>query len=167
MKVALINGNGGVGKDTFIQICQKEYSKDKIWNISTVDLVKEAAKILGWNGEKDERSRKFLSDLKDLSEDYSNLSEKYISKVIEEAKTTQKVEVIFVHVREPEQIKKLKEEFNAVTLLIKNNRVKQIETNHADKDVENFNYNFVIENNGSIIELTEKAVKFLKEIGVL
>ena len=35
-------------------------------NISSVDKVKEAAKVLaGWNGEKDEKSRKFLSDLKD------------------------------------------------------------------------------------------------------
>ena len=61
-EIVVINGSVGVGKDTFVQFCA-EYAP--IMNISSVDKVKEAAKVLaGWNGEKDEKSRKFLSDLK-------------------------------------------------------------------------------------------------------
>ena len=64
-EIVVINGSGGVGKDTFVQFCN-EYTP--IMNISSVDKVKEAAKVLaGWNGEKDEKSRKFLSDLKELN----------------------------------------------------------------------------------------------------
>ena len=50
-RIIIINGSGGVGKDTFVEYCS-EFTNVK--NISSVDKVKEAAKILvGWNGEKD------------------------------------------------------------------------------------------------------------------
>ena len=43
---------GGSGKDTFVEFCAK-YAK--VMNISSVDKVKEAAKILvGWDEIKDE-----------------------------------------------------------------------------------------------------------------
>ena len=49
-RVVIINGGGGSGKDTFVEFCAKHA---KVINISSVDKVKEAAKILvGWNGEK-------------------------------------------------------------------------------------------------------------------
>ena len=74
--VVIINGTGGVGKDTFIDFCGEIV---KIMNVSAVDKVKEAAKILvGWNGEKDEISRKLLSELKRLSIDYNDAPTKYI-----------------------------------------------------------------------------------------
>lgn len=171
MKIVIINGSAGVGKDTFVQICQKEYSKGQIENISTVDLIKTAAKILGWNEVKDERGRKFLSDLKDLACNYSNLSSEYLKKKIKDYKklenTKYRVDIIFYHCREPEEIDKLKEEFSATTLLIKNNRIKQVESNHADKNVENYKYDYIIENNSGILDLTRKAVDFLHNVGVL
>lgn len=140
--------------------------KDKILNISTVDLIKQAAKILGWNEQKDEKGRKFLSNLKDLATEYSDLSVSYISKTILQAQEDG-TEAIFVHCREPEELARLKERFDAITLLIKNNRVKPIESNHADRDIEQYEYDFVIENNEGLLELTKKAADFIKEIGVL
>ena len=54
--IVIINGTGGAGKDTFVSFCSEFV---KVLNVSSVDKVKEAAKILvGWNGEKDEVSRK-------------------------------------------------------------------------------------------------------------
>lgn len=140
--------------------------KDKILNISTVDLVKQAAKILGWDGQKDEKGRKFLSDLKDLATGYSDLSVSYISGTILQAQED-RAEIIFVHCREPQELTQLKERFDAVTLLIKNNRVKPIESNHADRDIEKYEYDFTIDNNEGILELTKKAALFLEEVGVL
>lgn len=166
MKIILINGAGGVGKDTFVEICQRMMDKDKILNISTVDFIKQAAKILGWNEQKDEKGRKFLSDLKDLATEYSDLSVSYISKTILQAQEDG-TEAIFVHCREPKELARLKKRFNAITLLIKNNRVKPIESNHADRDIEQYEYDFIIENNEGLLELTKKAADFIKEIGVL
>ena len=166
MKIILINGAGGVGKDTFVEICQRMVGESKILNISTIDIIKEAATTLGWDGNKDERGRKFLSDLKDLATNYSDLSTKYIKETISKAKNNG-AEAIFVHCREPEELGRLQDIFNATTLLIKNKRVKPIESNHADRNVENFFYDYTIDNNDGILELTRKAADFLHEVGVL
>ena len=69
--VIIINGKGGVGKDTFIQLCQN-YSDD-IVNISSVDFVKEVAHFCGWQGEKDVSARKFLSDIKDALTNWKDI----------------------------------------------------------------------------------------------
>ena len=132
-EIVVINGSGGVGKDTFVQFCG-EYVP--IMNISSVDKVKEAAKVLaGWNGEKDEKSRKFLSDLKELGIEYNDAPFKYISNMAEEFKKSDK-QIMFVHVRESEEIEKCKKCLNAKTLLITNKNVAAINTNISDRDVD-------------------------------
>lgn len=126
---------------------------------------------MGWNEIKDERGRRFLSDLKDIACEYSDLSSEYLKKKIKDYKklenTKYKVDIIFYHCREPEEINRLKEEFSAITLLVKNNRIKPIESNHADRNVEDYDYDYIIENNSGILDLTRKAINFLHEIGVL
>lgn len=165
IKVVLINGCGGVGKDTFVESCRKiGFKKDiVVENSSTVDLVKVAATLLGWNGIKDERGRRFLSDLKDLADGYSEFSLNYIKGRIEKIEKLHQISnaVLFVHCREPQQLEKFKKELNAIALLIKNDRVKKITSNHADSEVENFNYDIEILNNGSFEELENKAKEFL------
>ncbi len=160
-EIIIINGNGGVGKDSFIEFC-KEYAPTK--NISSVDKVKEAAKILaGWNGEKDEKSRKFLSDLKILSIEYNNAPLKYIKDMAEKFKKSSD-QIMFIHIREKEEIKKCKDLLNAKTLLITNKKVKAITTNISDRDIEKFNYDYYINNDGTLEELREKARKFVKKL---
>lgn len=160
-KIVIINGSGGVGKDTFAEFCG-EFTGVK--NISSVDKVKEAARILvGWNGEKDEKTRKFLSDLKQLSVDYNNYPLIYIEDQVKEFKKNDAQSVMFVHVREISEIEKVRDAINAKTLLITSNRVEKIETNKSDANVEKFQYDYYIENNGTLDELKEKARKFVME----
>ena len=86
-EVIIINGTGGSGKDTFVKFCSKFA---KVTNISSVDKVKEAANILvGWNGEKDEKSRKLLVDLKKLSIDYNDAPTNYIKDEYEQFKISE------------------------------------------------------------------------------
>ena len=47
--IFVINGSGGVGKDTFVNMVAK-YAQTI--NFSSVDKVKEVAKLLGWKGGK-------------------------------------------------------------------------------------------------------------------
>lgn len=157
MKIFVINGSGRVGKDTFVNLCIK-HSKQEIHNISTVDAVKEAATILGWEGQKDERSRKFLSDIKDLACTYSDFSVNNIKKYIDEHPSA---DAIFIHAREPEDIDRIVKAFNGQSILITNNRIKEISTNHADANVKDYNYDMAIKNNGTLIDLTKYAVVFL------
>lgn len=157
-QVIIINGTGGSGKDTFVEFCS-EFAK--VTNISSVDKVKEAAKILvGWNGEKDEKSRKLLVDLKQLSIEYNNAPTKYIKEEYDNF-TKSNSEYLFIHIREIEEIEKVKNLLNAKTLLIRNPRVALITSNNSDGNVYNYNYDYIIENDGTLEDLKEKAKKFV------
>ncbi len=190
--VVIINGCGGVGKDTFVDQCRRYYSYKtreesvvfKIINYSTVDKIKEIAKKLGWDGGKTEKDRKFLSDLKELTSEYNDFSyNETIRRIKEEYKESSENykitnsvsiihKVLFIHCREPKDIQRIvtfcKTEFNDPkvfdihTLLIRNNRVKTITSNIADANVENYKYDYIIDNNSNIQSLEEKAWNFLK-----
>lgn len=159
-EIIVINGSGGKGKDSFVEFVSK-YLKTK--NISSVDKIKEAATILGWSGEKNDNDRLFLSDLKQLSKEYNDYPYKYIVDEIGKFLNSDK-EIIFIHIREPEEIRRIVSEFNAKTLLVRNSNVLDIKTNYSDANVENYNYDFYIENNGNLEDLEYKAKKFAKDL---
>jgi nucleoside-triphosphatase THEP1 len=160
-KKVIINGSGGVGKDTFVDFC-RIYAN--IMNISSVDKIKESAKILGWDGGKTEADRKFLSDLKVLSTGYNNYPYEYIKANMEQFNNDRSLGVMFIHVREPEEIEKLKKEFNCITLLIQNINKEGISSNMADANVDNYEYDFVVHNDDDLISLKNKAIEFIKSI---
>ena len=153
--IIIINGYGGSGKDTFVELVSKY---NRVCNFSSVDKVKEIAKIIGWNGKKDEKDRKFLSDLKKLTTDYNDMSfESIKSKVIEFNNSDD--EIMFIHIREPEEIERAVKEFNAKTLLIKRIGLNKITSNYSDASVENYNYDYIIENT-TLEKLEESAKEF-------
>ena len=159
--IVIINGTGGAGKDTFVSFCSEFV---KVLNVSSVDKVKEAAKVLvGWNGEKDEVSRKLLVDLKRLSVEYNDAPTKYIQSMAENFKNSDE-ELMFIHIREAEEIEKTKKLLNAKTLLITNPRVQIITSNDSDGKVNEYNYDYYILNDGTLEDLKEKANKFVKEL---
>ena len=63
VRFVIINGLGGCGKSTFIELCQEycdnpDNLKAHNWmvsELSTVDFVKEVARICGWKGKKDKK----------------------------------------------------------------------------------------------------------------
>lgn len=159
--IVIINGTGGAGKDTFVSFCSEVTG---VLNVSTVDKVKEAAKVLvGWNGEKDEVSRKLLVDLKQLSIAYNDAPTKYISKMAEEFRNSND-NLMFVHIREAEEIEKAKKLLNAKTLLITNPRVKLITSNDSDGKVNEYQYDYYIINDGTLEDLKNKASEFVEEL---
>ena len=115
------------------------------------------------NGEKDEKSRKFLSDLKELGIEYNDAPFKYISNMAEEFKNSDK-QIMFVHIRECEEIEKCKQCLNAKTLLITNKNVAAINTNVSDRDVNKYEYDYHINNDGTLEELKQKAKEFVEEL---
>jgi hypothetical protein len=158
-KIIIINGSGKVGKDTFIELVSKYISTT---NYSSVDKVKRIARLCDWTGEwygdKTEEDRKFLSDLKILVSDYSDLPFKDMEMLVKDFKENKiETELLFLHIREPLEIARAKREFNAITLLVKRDGVKPITSNMADANVENYLYDFIIYNNGILEELEEKA----------
>ena len=105
--VIVINGSGGVGKDSICSIVGKHYST---MNISSVDPIKKIAFENGWDGRKNEKSRKFLADLKQLFVDFNDLPCKYLLDKYQEFLESNN-EILFVHIREPEEISKFKKKW--------------------------------------------------------
>lgn len=107
----IINGAPMSGKDTFVRQLQKEFP-DQVVNFSTIDSVKELYKVAGWNGKKDAESRKVLSDMKDYLTKKFDLPflevQSKISETLKTASNSEKDMMLFIHVREPQEIDRLK-----------------------------------------------------------
>lgn len=160
-EIFVINGSGGVGKDTFVEFCEK-YCRVK--NISSVDKVKEAARILtGWDGTKDEKSRKLLVDLKQLGIEYNDAPFKYIVQSVQEFENNNE-EIMFIHIREISEIEKVKKAINAKTILVTNKNIETITSNESDKNVENYEYDFHIKNDGTLEDLDKIANTFVNKL---
>lgn len=161
--IIIINGSGGVGKDTICDIVGKHY---KTKNISSVDPIKKIAYENGWDGEKNEKSRKFLADLKQLFVDFNDLPCKYLMAQYQEFLESDK-EILFVHIREPQEISKFKSSIggNCITLLIRGRTpVKKEWHNRADDDVENYKYDFTYDNIKGLEEMENDFLAFFKSV---
>ena len=156
--IFITNGMARCGKDTFAI-----YMNDIIPTLkySSIDKVKEIAKLCGWNGEsKTEKDRKFLSDLKLLTSEYSDMSFKVIEDKVNEFKVDDRFKVMLIDIREPKEIEKAKNAFGAKTILIENNRVEFVSSNMADANVFNYTYDFCIKNNGTLDEFRSNVYEF-------
>lgn len=162
-QVVIINGNGGVGKDTFIDALKRItfYGEVEIWNYSSIDKVKEIAKMIGWDGVKDEKSRKLLSDLKVLCDDYNNMTFEAMKKKVLEFNNSD-ASLLFLHIREPHNIEVAKKAFDAVTVLVVRDSVQKITSNASDEHVADYEYDFIVDNNSDINQLESEGHRFLQ-----
>ena len=160
--VIIINGKGGAGKDTACAIATEHYHTQII---SAITPIKELARQCGWGGEKDHRSRKFLSDLKRLLVKYNNLPNTYLDH--QYALFLQSnYDLLFVHIREADQMDafKSKVSVNCVTLLIKSPYDVLTYGNSSDDDVENYQYDYSFNNDQSIAALKIGFPAFLSQL---
>ena len=158
--VFIVNGKPRAGKDTFAMILNRYMD---VYKYSAVTKVKEIATLCGWDGRKEERDRKFLHELKMLTSEYSDMSYQDVVNEIEKYRNGEiEADVFVVDVREPEDIKRLVEEVGAITVFIENDNVPAITSNAADANVENFEYDFVIPNNGTMKEFEDEIKLFME-----
>lgn len=172
MLIIIISGANQSGKDQFVEYFIKHYEFKAI-NMSTIDKIKEISKKhFGWNGKKTEAARKFLAEIKRVWAEFNNgpfidmtnQIKNYYSKL---NKKDKKNFVFFVHCREPEEIQKFKEKYkkNCLAILLKRDERpshKKIAENHADMGVNDYNYDKIIINNGTKIDLELETVKFIE-----
>jgi hypothetical protein len=155
---------GGSGKDTWASLLNKYIPTLKY---SIVDLPKEAAKVLGWDGSKTEKDRRFLSDIMDLSTGYNDAPFKDVLSLVTDFKNNKdyaEYEVLIIDMRDPKDIARAVKAFGAETILIRNPNVIKIESNHADRDVENYEYDYIIENDGTLEQLERVAKLFVCDV---
>ena len=170
--IIVINGAPCSGKDTFCNFVASELIKKigigSCRIISTVDFVKEVAKFCGWDGKKTPKNRKFLSDLKDLLTEwndgpYNDIYDYFhkCKKYWKECGYKEENCILFVMCREPKEIQKIVDRLGAKTLLVRREAVEETtQSNHADKEVFNYNYDITILNNGTLDELNDVAITF-------
>jgi len=175
--VLLVNGYPRSGKDTFAKFIEEEFKYDPskldvhFENISTVSYIKKAARdYFDWDGEKDEKGRRLLADLKDASRLYNEGPFNFAcqQRSINYTTVCLKRPLLFVsviHSREPEEIQMFKNHFGDIcrTVFIKRD-IEQELSNHADRNVEDYKYNYTINNNSDIKAFKKKCNKFINNL---
>lgn len=180
-KIVVINGSGGAGKDTFVNLVftiingedpqhdlkygglkgdSDDYFENRllVLSVSTIESILTPAKELGWDGMKNDKGRKFLSDLKKLVTEYCDRPYQYIKKRYIDDRH---FDVLFIHCREPHEIKRFVDDFGAKTLLIRRPGI-DVPLNDSDMGVENYEYDYIVYNSDGIEELKDKAKKFVE-----
>ena len=157
--VLIVNGKPRAGKDTFVELLSYMIP---VYKYSIIEKVKCIALDCGWKGHKEERDRKFLYELKKLTDEYSDMSFVDVYEKIEAFANDEIKEVLFaVDIRDPEDIAMMKDLTGAFTVFIENENVPEITSNPADANVANYEYDFVIKNNGTIEDYKREVYNFL------
>lgn len=172
-KIVIINGLGGCGKSTFIQLCKK-YGESalpdlKVHELSSVDFVKGVAVFCGWDGSKTTKNRTFLHDIKVLLERWDNVPNK---KVLEDINALKKLElhnIFFVNIRENYNIDNFKnmakeQNFPCITLCVTNPNNKTNEVIELIEQIDSYPYDAFINNDGDLSHLSHLAQEFIKEL---
>ena len=167
IKVYVVNGFGGSGKDSFENMVMSSTNGGA--KTSMVELVKSYATQMGWEGGKEDKDRKFLADLKDALSQWNDIPMQYVYERIKLYETLG-YNYIFVDAREKEDIERIKKDCKengryCRSILVDREIFKEFE-NRADDNVMNQKYDMTILNTGSLSDLEKCAVGFIKAEGL-
>ena len=162
-KIFITNGSGTAGKDSFAKAVGKYTS---VYKYSSIDLIKDMLETVGvQRAPKTEEKRRLYSDIKDILTGYDDIPLKDVTAAVMDFKNgSVDADVMFIDIREPNEIARAAKDFGAKTILIRNPNASKIEGNHADRDVENYDYDYIIENDGTLEQLEKLAKLFAQRI---
>lgn len=183
-KVVIINGKPQSGKDTFCKYAQGYCDDDESANtliISSVDPLKEMLTQLGWDGTKTDKIRDMLMDMKQLWVQNQDGPTMFLfNNILEFHKAcTGEDNIVFVHIREPEEIKKLVNALtgfesmgiDVISLLViresgEDTPNQPAETRRSDDEalINSYEYDVTINNDGDLIKLQELAAEFVDKL---
>ena len=183
-KVVIINGKPQSGKDTFCKYAQGYCDDDESANtliISSVDPLKEMLTQLGWDGTKTDKIRDMLMDMKQLWVQNQDGPTMFLfNNILEFHKAcTGEDNIVFVHIREPEEIKKLVNALtgfesmgiDVISLLVirkggEDTPNQPAETRRSDDEalINSYKYDITINNDEDLIKLQELAAEFVDKL---
>ncbi|MFA7287348.1 MAG: hypothetical protein WC055_00565 [Melioribacteraceae bacterium] len=159
----IINSYPRSGKDTFANFLIKHLDNYNICGalVSSVEVVKECATLMGWDGNKTEYNRDMLSSLKDWSSEWLDHPFKMMC---DNADSLKPEEAIIYMIREPNEISRFKERYpETITIFIERDQ-HETANNHADQNVNDFNYDLRVENNRTLEQLEESAKQLVHNL---
>ena len=161
----IINGFPRSGKDTFVGMVADNFARNgyRSRNISSIDAVKRAAFLLGWDSVKNDAGRKFLSDLKDLSTLFYDGPMKYMENCIT-SRAKNYGYVFFFHIREPEEITKFVAKYPQTKTILIHRKAAEMYNNTGDNNVLKYDYDFHIINEGTLKNLKCIADTFFESV---
>ncbi len=164
-KIIIVNGYPKSGK-TELEMLISKYRKSTIY--SSITPVKEYAKqYFGWSGNEDDKTeewRLFFAELKRMLVVEFDYIFKDLSVQVNKFYRDIKSELLLIDSREPEEIERFKNCFHATTVFVNNDRAEKIASNEADANVENYEYDYYIDNNSTLDDLEQKVIEFIKEL---
>ena len=139
--------------------------------LSTVDFVKEVARICGWKGKKEKKDREFLHDLKEAMEKWDNIPNK---KVLEDAENIIKNylglnHLFFVNIREPQSIESfsqlvMEQGYETPIKILMESNMSSNEVDSIVQEIKSIKYDKIYKNNGTLKDLANTAGDFIEEI---
>ena len=174
MKVYVIAGKAGSGKNTSANYIKECYEKDNkkvvITEISKY-LKLFAYELLNWDGRRETKPRKFLQEVGSYIRYDAFNEDFFINRLVEDMKVYEKyVDVVIIaDARLPREIDDLKDNYNAVAIKIINNfndyelseNEKIHETETALNDYQKFDYTI---NNQTFDKLKNDMFNIVKEV---
>lgn len=175
--IILISGKARHGKDQIAKYIkeQLELENKKVITIAYGDYVKEiATKYFNWNGKKDEQGRQLIQYIgTDLVRTKLNMPNFWVNHVINLVKV---VEVLYDYViitdcRFPNEIDIVKNVFQnkAISIRIKRDKFitslnEEQQKHPSETSLDDYKFDYYIENNGSLNDLKYKASQVLNTI---
>lgn len=177
LNVIVLNGYPLSGKDEFVKISKEKYY---CYNHSTVDKVKEMALLMGWDGKKTDKNRKMLSEFKQFYVKWFDGPFKDIIRCIKFNKIQIETsgydaeipycDNIFLHIREPEEIERIKQYCNTDnklkfhSILIERYELGDNDLPDSDIYINNYDYDYVIDNKSNLNNFKINVLKIMKTI---
>lgn len=183
-RVIVLNGAPQSGKDSFALLAQG-YCNDNecanVLNLSSVDPIKDVLEKFGWDGEKTDNVRDIITNMKRLWIDAQNGPTTFmLYNILEWHKQyVGEDNIVFCHIREPEEIDKLKKiisgmesigiEFMSVFIIRGGNVVDgcnadSIRDSDNPKLISQYCYDRIIYNDGDLASYDEKVCEFINQI---
>jgi len=162
--IIVINGKAQAGKDTLCDIVIKNYKAKKISSIAPFAKI---AKENGWDGVKDNKARKLLSDLKRAFAEFNDLPTTYLVQE-SEGFAAGDDDILFVHIRESDQISafldRVKGLCAATTLLVTREGDTALLGNVSDDNVRDYRYEFEYNNIQELENVESDFLHFFEEM---
>ncbi len=171
MRVFCINGQRGAGKTTFENYC---FALNPLFVkiYSSIDKVKKIAEYCGWDGNKTDKDRAFLGELKQLLIKYYDTPFNDVQHYIKLQRDWMEMRdlnpenlIFFIDVRESSEIQKFVDKCGAETILVQRAQEVQEDLSAGDcaEDINNYKYDYYITNNGTLEDLEQCARDFMNE----